>query len=115
MLLSLCVVAALASSALAKRCINSTIPVHLSSRQGLFNNSILPTTNLQTTTFIQYLVKQGSNFTAQALAGYQTKTGNYSISAQFCAPDNMTTKSPVVQVLTHGLGRHLHKPLQRQR
>ena len=48
------------------------------------------------------LTRQGTNYTASVLEGYQTVSGNYSIAATYCHPDS--GPSNVVQVLTHGIG-----------
>lgn len=87
-------------------CSNFTVPVSISSRNGVFDNMMTPETGLDATTFIQNSTKQGGNFTMQALTGYATVSGKYNISAMFCLPSgsNATLKDPTVQVLTHGIG-----------
>ncbi|TKA67462.1 hypothetical protein B0A49_09356 [Cryomyces minteri] len=103
---SLSALALLSSSAAARTCHNITVPVSISSRNGVFNNTAAPQTNLDATTFVQNQTRQGQNFTAVALTAYATVTGNYNISAQFCLPSgsNSTLTNPTVQILTHGIG-----------
>ena len=102
--LSLTLLASLTSLSDAKICMNASIPISISSRQGIFGNIRVPQTPYEVTAIIQAGAVQGANATAQALTGYQTVTGNYSISAQFCMPNQMTSSNPTVQVLTHGIG-----------
>jgi pimeloyl-ACP methyl ester carboxylesterase len=87
----------------AKSCVNLTIPVTISSRNGVFNNYAIPETPLDSTAFSLNLTTFAKNATAEALTGYATVSGTYQISAQLCTP---TTKGShnTVQVLTHGLG-----------
>ena len=112
-LLSAAAVALLASLAAAKTCINATVPVNVDARTGLFNIAT-PLTNLDATTLASNFTQQGRNFTQFALEGYQTINKRYNISTEFCMPDSMASSqgswgsssatSPVVQVLTHGIG-----------
>ncbi|KAH8756513.1 hypothetical protein BGZ57DRAFT_27524 [Hyaloscypha finlandica] len=95
--------AVLAASASAKQCINTTVPVNLTARQAVFNLDV-PQTNLEATDFILNMTQQGRNFTDLVLTGYNTTTGTYNISTQFCMPSNDNSTSPTVQVLTHGIG-----------
>lgn len=95
--------ALLTSHAAAKSCRNITIPVTVSARTGIFNIDV-PSTNLEATTFAQNLTRQGGNFTDQALTGYQTTSGTYQISTQFCQPDQSNLTNPTLQILTHGIG-----------
>lgn len=87
----------------AKQCMNLTIPVSISARNGVFN---IPTLqgNADATTFVQNLTSIRGNFTKEALLDYTTVTGDYNISAKFCKPDTENGTNPSVQVLTHGLG-----------
>ncbi|MCJ1393095.1 hypothetical protein MMC18_005967 [Xylographa bjoerkii] len=94
---------ALASMAAAKQCINTTVPVTISARTGIFNIAV-PQTNLDAITFAQNLTQQGRNFTNEALTGYATTSGTYDISTEFCMPDSSNSTMPTVQVLTHGIG-----------
>ena len=95
----------LAGSATAKTCVNTTVPVTISARTGVFNIDV-PQTNLDAITFVSNQTQQGRNFTETALSGYATTAGTYNISAQFCMPSSMdvTATKPTVQILTHGIG-----------
>jgi hypothetical protein len=102
MVVSAFVTLLLAGVAAAKTCTNFTIPVDISSRQGLFRE--VPTaSNLDATAFAQDFTRIGQNYTAVLLQDYQTLKGSYKISAKFCTPDN-GSKSSVIQVLNHGIG-----------
>ena len=98
------ILTALACSAVAKKCMNATVPVTVSARTGIFGNVPVPQTNLDVTDFIANLAKQGSNYTQTGLTGYKTTSGIYQISTQFCTPDDDSSSDPTVQVLTHGIG-----------
>ena len=102
--LPLTVATALASLSVAKRCMNATVPVSISSRQAIFGNVNVPHTSEEVTAIAQAAAVHGVNSTAQALTDYHTVTGTYNISTQFCTPDNLTSTIPIVQVLTHGIG-----------
>lgn len=102
--LLLAVVTALASLCVAKQCVNATVPVTISARQGVFGNVNVPHTPEEVTAIVQAAAVQGANATAQALTGYQTINGTYNISTQFCIPSNMKSTDPTVQILTHGIG-----------
>lgn len=103
---SLIALAALVSLAAGKTCHNFTIPVNISARTGIFDNIATPQTNLDATTFILNVTRQGQNFSAIGLTGYQTTSGVYNISARFCIPSGQfaTLADPTVQVLIHGIG-----------
>ena len=88
----------LASLATAKKCMNATVIVDVSTRTGVFGNVKVPQTNSDATAFIQNLAQQGRNYTAAALTGYQTTAKSYNISTQFCTPDNDASSNPTVQV-----------------
>ncbi|KAH8588433.1 hypothetical protein B0O99DRAFT_639207 [Bisporella sp. PMI_857] len=94
---------ALVASASAKRCINATVPVTISARQGVFDIAI-PQTNLDVVDFVRNLTQQGRNFSDTVLTGYNTVSGTYNISTQFCQPSFDNSTNPTVQVLTHGVG-----------
>jgi hypothetical protein len=100
---SLSILAIFAASAVAKRCINMTVPVDISARTAVFNLDV-PQTNLEATDFIRNQTQQGRNFTNTVLMGYNTTTGRYKISTQFCMPSNGTSRNPTIQILTHGIG-----------
>jgi hypothetical protein len=104
------VLAVLAATASAKRCINATVPVNLSARQAIFNLAV-PQTNLEATDFIQNMTQQGRNFTDVVLTGYNTTVGTYNIGTQFCMPSNDNNTNPTVQVLTHGIGSTRRKSM----
>lgn len=93
----------LAGPALAKQCVNFTIPVSITARNGNFSEPTL-TSNLDATVFAQNFTSNKGNYTEEALLGYQTITGDYNISAKFCQPDSSNGTNPTVQVLTHGIG-----------
>ena len=88
----------------AKSCINQTVPVTISSRQGVYGNLTVPKTQIEVTAFAQAGAVQGSNATAAVVTGFDTVNGTYNISTQFCAPDQPSGNDPTVQVLTHGIG-----------
>ncbi|KAG4425907.1 hypothetical protein IFR04_000851 [Cadophora malorum] len=100
---SITTLALFAASAAGKMCINQTVPVTLSARQAIFDIAI-PQTNLEVTDFVLNMTQQGRNFTDLALKGYDTTSGTYNISTQFCIPDTSNITNPTVQVLTHGIG-----------
>ncbi|KAH9207356.1 hypothetical protein DL95DRAFT_450399 [Leptodontidium sp. 2 PMI_412] len=91
------------ASAAGKRCINQTVPVDISARQAVFDLDI-PQTNLEVTDFVLNVTQQGRNFTDTVLIGYNTTSGTYNISTQFCMPDSSNVTNPTVQTLTHGIG-----------
>ena len=104
-MLSLSIVALtlVTGGALAKQCVNITVPVQISARNGVFNIPTLQS-NLDATTFSQNFTNIRANFSQASLLDYATVTGSYSISAKFCKPDNDKSTNPTVQVLTHGIG-----------
>ena len=93
----------LSTTVAAKTCVNLTVPVDISARNGVFNIAV-PETPLDSTTFIQNLTQQGRNFTQTALTGYATVSGKYDISAQFCTPGETLSPCSTLQILTHGIG-----------
>ena len=95
--------AILSGFAVAKECMDVTVPISIAARTAKFNVPI-PQTNLDATLFIQNITQQGRNFTEASLEGYTTTSGTYEISAQFCAPSASNATHPAVQVLTHGIG-----------
>jgi hypothetical protein len=54
--------AALVATAAAKKCINQTVPVKISSRNGVFNLAV-PQTNLDAVEFVLNMTQQGRNYT----------------------------------------------------
>jgi len=98
-------IALLVGSSSARTCTNITVPVDISARTAVFGNIDVPVGPLDSTTFIQNVTRQGGNFTAQALSGYNTTSGTYNISAKYCVPDGANATWPsTIQVLTHGIG-----------
>lgn len=97
-------VSVLAGYASAKQCMNISVPVTIKSRNAVFGGMALPVTDLDATTFIQNVTRQGQNFTATALTDYADVSGTYNISTQFCVPSVNNASKPTVQVLTHGIG-----------
>ena len=87
----------------AKQCVNITVPIHISARLAKFD-IVVPSTNVEAIEFALNATKQGSNFTQVALKGYDTKTGDYKISAKFCSPSIAPASPPTIQLLTHGIG-----------
>ncbi|KAK8219931.1 hypothetical protein M8818_000346 [Zalaria obscura] len=89
--------------AAAKTCTNVTVPVTIMARQGMFEVPTLQS-NFDATTFALNFTTQGTNFTNASLTGYQTVNLPANISAKYCKPDNDSSASPTVQVLSHGIG-----------
>ncbi|KAF2096643.1 hypothetical protein NA57DRAFT_42337 [Rhizodiscina lignyota] len=89
--------------AAGKQCANVTVPVNIQARQALFNVPALHG-NADATYFAQLFTNIGRNYTDDALAGYQSVTGTYEISAKFCHPDRGTGGNGTVQFLIHGMG-----------
>ena len=83
-----------------RNCVNFTIPISISARQGLFPD-IPAKGNLEVTDFAQKFVQQGRNYSNTILKGYQTVKGDYDISAKYCYPDKVGS---TIQILTHGIG-----------
>lgn len=101
------VVAFLSSFVVGKQCVDLTIPVNISARNGLFDIAKI-TSDLDVTHFVQNMTSLAGNFTQLSLLDYQTVTGAFEIAATFCKPDYLTasttTHYPTIQVLTHGIG-----------
>ena len=95
-------ICSLLTAVVAKQCVNITIPVDVSARNGLFNVQT-PESNLDVTQFSLNLTNAKGNFTDLSLLGYATVTGKAFISAKYCAPNTMPSQ-PIVQLLTHGIG-----------
>jgi hypothetical protein len=92
----------LAGFAAAKTCTNLTIPVDISSRQGLFKKFPIEG-NIDAGAFATAYNQQGRNYSQTLLQDFQTLKGSYEISAEFCHPDGGIASS-IVQVLSHGIG-----------
>ena len=101
--LSLLTISLLASSIAAKQCVNVTVPVSISARQGVFDVPTLRE-DLDATVFSLNYNSIKANFTEKSLTGYATIKGDYHISAKFCQPDVVNGSNPTVQVLIHGIG-----------
>lgn len=93
------------SLAAAKKCMNITVPVEIMAGQGKFAVPEIMS-NQDVTTFSQNFtsIANGTNYTQEALLGYQNVQGTYNLGAKFCTPDGPLGSKPVVQVLTHGIG-----------
>ncbi|KAI8938736.1 hypothetical protein NX059_004603 [Plenodomus lindquistii] len=91
----------LAGLATARQCSNFLIPVDINSRQGQFKEFPIES-NLDAGAFATRFNEYQKNLTATLLEGYQTLSGSYQISAQYCKPDSGS--SGTIQVLTHGIG-----------
>lgn len=93
--------AALTTVASAANCQNITIPVSISARNGVFNQTN-PTNQIEVTNFALRMARQGDNYTMESLTGYATVSGNFDIEATYCQPSAGPGK--VLQILTHGIG-----------
>ncbi|ETS84808.1 hypothetical protein PFICI_02833 [Pestalotiopsis fici W106-1] len=85
----------------ARQCQNLTIPIVASARNGVFDLAA-PKTNIDVVNFVLDATQPGHNITAELLTGYATVSGNYSIAATYCQPDD--GPGTTLQVLTHGVG-----------
>lgn len=95
------------SAVSARVCLNRTIDILVSARNGVFDNLTTPETNIQATDFALDASTQGFNGTMLALTDYATVSGRYRMSCQYCRPSNATgggNGSAVLQILTHGIG-----------
>lgn len=103
---SLALLAALqATAATAKTCLNTTVEIPVTSRNGVFDKISTPRTNFDAAAFSLSAAKQGGNGTEKALSGYKTVEGEYNISMQYCMPSGSKRGGePVLQILTHGIG-----------
>lgn len=90
-----------AGAAAAKHCQTLSIPVDISSRQGVFNK-VPVENNLDVSAFATRFLQYQYNYTAELFAGFQTLQKSVKISAQYCTPDGGTNR--IVQVLSHGIG-----------
>jgi pimeloyl-ACP methyl ester carboxylesterase len=84
----------------AKQCQTLSIPVEISSRQGVFNK-VPVESNLDVSAFATRLIEIQYNYTASLLTGYQTFQKSIKISAQYCTPDDGS--NGIVQILSHGI------------
>jgi hypothetical protein len=85
-LLELTALAAVTAISWAAQCQNMTIPVTISARNGVFNITN-PLNNIDTIDFSLRVARQGNNYTAESLEGYDTISGEYEIGATLCNPE----------------------------
>ncbi|KAK7531075.1 Alpha/Beta hydrolase protein [Phyllosticta citricarpa] len=98
------VLAALSTIAASeKTCLNQTVPVTISSRNGNFSLKA-PSDNIEATAFVQNLSRPGQNYSSAILSGYHTVSGTYNISTKFCYDDEKSGTDAALQILTHGIG-----------
>lgn len=98
------VLAALSAVAASeKTCLNQTVPVTISARNGNFSLAA-PTNNIDAAAFVQNLSRQGQNYSSAVLNGYNTVSGTYNISTQFCYDNARSGVNVPLQILTHGIG-----------
>ncbi|KAF4444411.1 hypothetical protein F53441_11136 [Fusarium austroafricanum] len=93
---------ALVAGASARKCMNLTVPVHLSTKNAVFNVET-PLTGIDVTAFAINVSRQGSpSFPEQAQTGFAKISGYYKLAATYCEPD----KGPgdELQIMTHGIG-----------
>ncbi|KFA66079.1 hypothetical protein S40285_08137 [Stachybotrys chlorohalonatus IBT 40285] len=95
------IILSLAAGSLARVCQNITVPVSITSRNGVFNLEA-PTTQIDVTDFFLQLSYQGVNYTEKILQDYATISNTYSLAATYCQPDAGPGKT--LQILTHGIG-----------
>lgn len=85
----------------ARQCQTLSIPVDITSRQGIFKE-VPVEGNLDVGAFATRYNQFSFNYSAELFTGFQTLQKSIEISAQYCKPDNGS--NGVVQVLTHGIG-----------
>ncbi|KAF2621295.1 alpha/beta-hydrolase [Macroventuria anomochaeta] len=90
-----------AGYAAARQCQTLSIPVDISSRQGVFKK-VPVETNLDASAFATRFNEFQYNYTAELFTGFQTLQKSIKISAQYCTPDGGS--NGIVQVLSHGIG-----------
>lgn len=97
---------AAADTVTAKTCHNATVEIPVSSRNGVFDNTVTPQSNFDAAVFALQATTQGANGTQEALSGYATVSGTYRISTQYCVPDGAGAGNGAgaLQILTHGIG-----------
>lgn len=85
-------------------CVNTTVPVNITSRNAVFGGLKTPLTNVEATNFANLATRNSDgNATAQILTGYKTYSGIYNISTKYCVP-SANFNGSAVQVLNHGIG-----------
>lgn len=113
-------IAGLAGLVSAKHCREITVPVTISGRNAVFDQTALtPRSNIDVTNFMLQLSRQGGNYSADQLKGvsttqdleefavltnlqYANVQGTYHLATTYCAPDSGAPKT--VQLLIHGIG-----------
>lgn len=94
-----------AAATAEKTCVNTNVPVPITTRNGVFGKLPTPQSNFDAATFTLGALRQGANGTEEALTGYNTIQKTYHVSVQYCKPAGADSgSSPVVQILTHGIG-----------
>lgn len=87
--------------AAAKQCQTLSIPVDISSRQGVYKE-VPVENNLDVSAFWTRFNEYQYNYTAALQTGFQTLQKSIQISAQYCTPDGGS--KGVAQILSHGIG-----------
>jgi hypothetical protein len=87
--------------AAAKHCQTLSIPVDISSRQGIFKE-VPVEGNLDVSGFATRFNEYQYNYSAALFTGFQNLQKSIKISAQYCTPDGGS--KGVAQVLSHGIG-----------
>jgi|SRR5690242_137624 len=87
--------------AAARQCQTLSIPVDITSRQGIFRK-VPVEGNLDVGAFATRYNQISFNYTAELLTGFQTLQKSIEISAQYCKPD--AGGNGIAQILTHGIG-----------
>lgn len=95
------VAALFAGHAAARQCQTLSIPVDISSRQGIFKE-VPVETNLEVSGFATRFNEYQYNYTAELFTGFQTLQKSINISAQYCKPDSGS--NGIIQILSHGIG-----------
>ena len=88
-----------------RTCQTINVPVPITTLNGVFDKLTTPHSNLDAATFTLSALRQGANGTEEAVTGYTTIQKTFNISTQYCMPaGSESSSSPVVQILTHGIG-----------
>lgn len=85
----------------ARQCQTLSIPVDISSRQGVYKE-VPVETNLEVSAFATRFAEFQYNYTAELFTGFQTLQKSIKISAQYCTPDSGS--NGIIQILSHGIG-----------
>ncbi|KAJ8112559.1 hypothetical protein OPT61_g5099 [Boeremia exigua] len=89
-----------AGYAAARQCQTLSIPVDISSRQGVFRE-VPVEDNLDVSGFSTRFTQFQFNYSAELFTGFQTLQKSIEISAQYCTPD--AGSNGIIQVLSHGI------------